>query len=414
MYIVLENFLGLKLKWQYVIAVMLITVNIPYYIINRLNIESIYQWIPEIIYFFLFAVIFCTGTHAKKLIITIFYICLDELTQYITVPLLVMIPDFASQKILNELMMIGYRLVYIFILIFILKKYTVNNGFKNKGYMVSFAVPNLFIVYLMCEYFKIYYNDSRFHTALLGNIKMLGIALLSLICLVFTVIILNKLAEEGELKNRQALLAQHFNMQSDHYRYLQLQYEKTRAFKHDINNHLICIKNLMAEGDMNDAKKYLEKMTHALDKLNVKVNTGNPFADAVISEKCNNMLEKNIEFSCNLNLSESINIDPLDLCVILGNALDNAIEACSKITDDKIKKYIYLKSTMSKSFIVFEAENSMQGYIKNRSIHTDKKDSSSHGFGLLNIKGVAEKYSGGVYTKNSVNKFSLNIMLQTT
>lgn len=402
------------MKWQYVMAVMLITVNIPHYIIDGLNIESIYQWIPEIIYFFLFAVIFCTGTNAKKLIITILYICLDELTQYITVPLLVMMPDLASQKILNELMMISYRLVYIFILLFILKKYTVNKGFKNIGYMVSFAVPNVFIVYLMCEYFKLYYNGSRFYTALLGNIKMLGIALLSLICLFFTVIILNKLEEESELKNRQALLTQNFNMQSDHYRYLQVQYEKTRAFKHDINNHLICIKNLMTDGNVNDAKKYLEKMTHSLDKLNLKVSTGNPFADAVISEKCNNMFEKNIEFSCNLNLPVSINIDPLDLCVILGNALDNAIEACSKITDNKIKKYIYLKSTISKSFIVFESENSMQGYIKNRDIHTDKEDRLNHGFGLLNIKGIAEKYSGAVYTKNSVNKFSLNIILQTT
>ncbi|SQC00249.1 ATP-binding protein [Clostridium tetanomorphum] len=105
-------------------------------------------------------------------------------------------------------------------------------------------------------------------------------------------------------------------------------------------------------------------------------------------------------------------MDPFDLCVVLGNALDNAIEACEKITDESIKKYIHITSTFNKSFIVFEIKNSMMGYIHKNHMSTDKGDDINHGLGLLNIQSIADKYFGTTYIENSENMFVLNVMLQ--
>ncbi len=275
-----------------------------------------------------------------------------------------------------------------------------------------FVIPNVFIVALLCEYFKLYYKNNNVNNSLFNNIKMLGFASMALVCAVFTVITLDRLIKENVMRQKELLLRQQFNMQTEHYKNLQIQSKNTRAFKHDINNHLICIKNLIADGDIKSTEVYLKKITKSLESLNLKVNTGNPFADAVISEKYNISIDKNIDFKCNVKILADTKIDSFDLCVILGNALDNAIEACEKITDKSIKKYIHITSIVNKSFIVFEIKNSMEGYINKDYVLTDKIDNINHGLGLLNIESITNKYCGTTYIESSENMFVLNIMLQ--
>ncbi|MCH5138324.1 sensor histidine kinase [Clostridiaceae bacterium UIB06] len=424
LYMVLKRLLGFKIKLKYAIILMLITGNIPFLIVEKLNIGSIYQWIPTVIYIFIFSLMFCRGTCFKKVIVSIIYICFDELLQYITVPLIYMpncISIFNSsyqteqiRSISDELILIISRLIYILILKFILKNYNIDNGFKDFKYMLFFVVPNVFIVTLVCEYFKLYYKSNNVDNSLFNNIKMMGFASMALICSVLTVITLHKLIKENDMRQKELLLKQQFNIQARHYKDLQIQFKNTRAFKHDINNHLICIKNLIADGDIKSTGEYLKKITESLESLNSKVNTGNPFADAVISEKYNISIDKNIDFNCNVKLPDITKVDSFDLCVILSNALDNAIEACEKITDKRIKKYIHIESTLNKSFLVFEIKNSMQGYIDKNHMDTDKGDNENHGLGLLNIEGIADKYLGTTYIENSENMFALNIMLQVS
>lgn len=416
LYIVLKRFLGFKTKYQYVIIAMLITGNIPFLIVEKLNIESIYQWIPTTLYIFVFSLIFCKGTCLKKIIVTIIYNCFYELFQYITVPLIYMSNYTSSTEHLwsieNHLFLITSQLLYILMINFILKHYSIHNNLKDFKYMLFFVIPNVFIVALLSEYFKLYYRSNNMNNSLFSNIRMIGFASMALICALLTVITLDKLIKENDLRQRELLLTQQLNMQTRHYKDLQIQFKNIRFFKHDINNHLICIKNLIANGDIESTEEYLKRITQSLERLNLKVNTGNPFADAVISEKYNISIHKNIDFKCNAKIPEDIKIDPFDLCVIIGNALDNAIEACEKITDDNIKKYIHITSTLKKSFIVFEIKNSMEGYIDKDHMSTDKGDPINHGLGFLNIESIADKYFGTTYIENSENMFVLNIMLQ--
>ncbi|WP_173702743.1 sensor histidine kinase [Clostridium tetanomorphum] len=423
LYITLKGFLGFKTKLQYMFVVMLITANIPSLIVKKFNIESIYQWIPTAIYVFIICLIFCKGTCFKKIIVAIIYICFNELLQYITVPFIYM-PNYIDilnltyhteqiSSIVSQLFFIITQLIYILIFNFVLKNYCINNNFKDVKYMMFFVIPNVFIVALLCEYFKLYYkNNNVVDISLFNNLKMMGFAFMALICAVLMVIILDRLMKENTLRQKEALLAHQFNIQARHYKDLQIQFKNTRVFKHDINNHLICIKNLIANDDIKSTEQYIKKVTETLESLNLKVNTGNVFADAVISEKYNISIDKNIDFKCNIKIPNGIKMDPFDLCVVLGNALDNAIEACEKITDESIKKYIHITSTFNKSFIVFEIKNSMMGYIHKNHMSTDKGDDINHGLGLLNIQSIADKYFGTTYIENSENMFVLNVMLQ--
>ncbi|APF25517.1 GHKL domain-containing protein [Clostridium botulinum] len=422
LYIVFKRFLGFKIKSQYIIIAMLIIPNVPFFIVEKFNIESIYQWIPAAIYFFSFSLIFCNGTCFKKIIVTIIYNCFNEIFQYITVPLIFMsnyiyISNSPYQTeqikgIVNQIFLIISRFLYILILNFILEYCWIDDRLKDFKYTLLFVIPNVFIVALLCEYFKLYYKNNNVNNSLFNNIKMLGFASMALVCAVFTVITLDRLIKENVMRQKELLLRQQFNMQTEHYKNLQIQSKNTRAFKHDINNHLICIKNLIADGDIKSTEVYLKKITKSLESLNLKVNTGNPFADAVISEKYNISIDKNIDFKCNVKILADTKIDSFDLCVILGNALDNAIEACEKITDKSIKKYIHITSIVNKSFIVFEIKNSMEGYINKDYVLTDKIDNINHGLGLLNIESITNKYCGTTYIESSENMFVLNIMLQ--
>lgn len=421
-YILLEKFLRFKVKSQYVIILMLITCNIPFLIVSKFNIESVYQWIPTAIWIFMFSLIFCKGTYLKKIIITIAYVCFNELIQYVTIPVTYMTDYYiiiansfykAEQvrAIINYIFLIILQLLYLLILNFIVKNHYFDYKFKNFKYTIFFVVPNVFIVSLICEYFKLYYKNNM-RNYLLGNIKMLGFAFTGLICAVFTVITLAKIAQETIIRERELLLKQQFSIQTQHYKDLQVQIKNTRTFRHDINNHLICIKNLLLQGDIKSTENYLKKITRSLEKISLRVSTGNSFADAVISEKYNISIDKGIDFKCDAKIPSKIKVDPFDLCIVLGNALDNAIEACEKITDNSIKKYIHITSTINKSFIVFEIKNSMKGYIKEKHISTDKCDYVNHGIGMMNIQNIADKYFGNTYVESRENMFILNIMFQ--
>ncbi|SQC00250.1 hypothetical protein [Clostridium tetanomorphum] len=311
LYITLKGFLGFKTKLQYMFVVMLITANIPSLIVKKFNIESIYQWIPTAIYVFIICLIFCKGTCFKKIIVAIIYICFNELLQYITVPFIYM-PNYIDilnltyhteqiSSIVSQLFFIITQLIYILIFNFVLKNYCINNNFKDVKYMMFFVIPNVFIVALLCEYFKLYYkNNNVVDISLFNNLKMMGFAFMALICAVLMVIILDRLMKENTLRQKEALLAHQFNIQARHYKDLQIQFKNTRVFKHDINNHLICIKNLIANDDIKSTEQYIKKVTETLESLNLKVNTGNVFADAVISEKYNISIDKNIDFKCNI------------------------------------------------------------------------------------------------------------------
>ena len=107
-------------------------------------------------------------------------------------------------------------------------------------------------------------------------------------------------------------------------------------------------------------------------------------------------------------------IDDMDICIIFGNALDNAIEACKKI-ENKSERYIHIKNVVLPEYMLLNISNSFSGEFKteNALFVTTKKDSENHGFGLKNIRSSVEKYGGTMTAKADPEKqvFHLSLLI---
>lgn len=416
-YIFFKRTLTLKFKASYTILALIILDIIMILTTTNLNIYSPYQWLYGIALFFIFSLIFFNGNFSKKIVAIIIFVCFNEITQYVTIPFIFIAHYVDSIYVLRiallHLSTIGSFALNFLVLNFISKHLYIKNNFKSIRYTIIFIIPNIFITLILCIYFTTYYPlNKQPPNSLSGDIKMILLSSLGLVCSVITVFTLDKLLEANFAREKELLLNQQFNVQVEHCKKLQTQFENSKAFRHDIKNHLICVKNLILNGDIEDAASYIEKITNSVENLSLQVNTHNPIADAVISEKYSICMNNNIEFNCFVNIPQKSQLDPFDFCVILSNALDNCLEACKKITDTKILKYIHIKSSLNKNFLLFEIENSVQNYIDKTNLVTDKDDSSNHGLGLLNIKNTANKYNGTMNIETTDNKFTLTVMLQ--
>lgn len=172
-----------------------------------------------------------------------------------------------------------------------------------------------------------------------------------------------------------------------------------------MKNHLICIKNL---AKTEESEKYIEKINFEINQNTVDFNTGSPILDIIFYEKSLICIDKKIEYQFDVDYSKCEFIDVIDTCSIFSNLLDNAIEACDKITQGK--RFISIKGNKINNFFVIKCENSKINDIlyEGKNIATDKENKDLHGIGLKSIRDSFEKYDGVINIEISDEKFTLS------
>lgn len=175
----------------------------------------------------------------------------------------------------------------------------------------------------------------------------------------------------------------------------QTRYEQTKAFRHDIKNHLSVLDGLLSNGKLDESRAYLQKLETVSAMLSFPYQTGNPVVDILLGEKLG--LAKEITADVSLLLPRPCGIDDFDLCVIFANALDNAICACRSVEG---VKSIRISGERQGDFYMLAFENSCSD-----------EPLPPPGTGLSNIKSVAEKYHGVILTEKLHGIFSLNVLL---
>ncbi len=228
---------------------------------------------------------------------------------------------------------------------------------------------------------------------------------------IIIILLFRRVIKENKLKTQEELMQNKLDMQYSHYLSIQESHMKVRRLYHDINNHIYCIDNL--KNNSKEVNEYVNNLKDEIKEFKSIHNTGNMILDIIINEKSELCTKKGIKFTCDINFSKIDFMKPIDLCSIFTNILDNAIEACDKINDENINKYIRIKGTIAKSFFIIKCENSKVNdikIIKNRFL-TDKKDKFKHGIGIKSIKSSLEKYDGELLFEDDKNKFVLNIYI---
>jgi sensor histidine kinase regulating citrate/malate metabolism len=145
-------------------------------------------------------------------------------------------------------------------------------------------------------------------------------------------------------------------------------------------------------------------------KTNNIINSGNPVVDAILQHKLYNAKDRNIEIDFCIKLSSNINIDELELGIILGNTLDNAIEAVEKISTSNSKQ-IEFKLITTTDRISISVKNPVEFDVDTENLITSKQNKEIHGYGIKSIQAIANKYDGIVLFSCKNKVFSANINL---
>lgn len=211
------------------------------------------------------------------------------------------------------------------------------------------------------------------------------------------------------------LIETQFKNQVRYYEKIEESNKEIRAIRHDMKNHLIGMECLLKENKLEELQKYISNIKNNVDKRVVLVTTGNTIVDAIFNEKHAVANEKQINMDIKVGVDGNIDMEFIDLCIILSNSIDNAIEACERIEDSAQRK-ISIKCTYTAGYFLYDITNTMKeetiSKVKNK-VLTIKKDKKNHGFGLGNIKQSVEKYDGTVTTSCSNFQFKLQVEINT-
>ncbi len=251
------------------------------------------------------------------------------------------------------------------------------------------------------------------------NSRIIAYIYLSCLGLVFTNILVfvlfGRLQKQMDLKREKDMLASQLSLQSDSINRMETLYNRTRAFRHDIKNHIL-VMNMMAEqGHYEELKNYLQEMSGVIDESDYVRISGISAVDAILNEKMYEAQALDITTGFDVINLDKNNIAPLDLCIILSNALDNAIEANAKL-EDKSARWLKLKVHGNETFSVISVSNPVAGTPKTRAdgtLATDKADRDAHGYGLRSIRNTAEKYKGELLAKAEDGVFTLVVRLNS-
>lgn len=240
---------------------------------------------------------------------------------------------------------------------------------------------------------------------LIGIVVILAIIFLCIIALLF----LNVIAKQHFTAVSQMMQKQ-VELQIDHYKELEKMNDKISRFRHDYNNHLQGILSLIQANECSQAEDYILDLRDRINKAKSELHifyTGNKLADALLSGKSSEYDEK-----CRIEYSGIIpsSINNVDLCVILSNALDNAIEACQKLPSPGV---ISVYATKQQGYFVLSVKNPTicaENYYTIPA--TTKTDKEQHGMGLYNIENTVKKHDGQMKIKCENGFFELMITMK--
>ena len=195
-----------------------------------------------------------------------------------------------------------------------------------------------------------------------------------------------------------------------HYAEVETMYRKMRGWRHDYHNHIQVLKAHMEFEHYEEAKLYLDKLNEDLTQVDTVIKTGNVMVDAILNSKLTMIKEKKIEVDCTAIVPSQVPFSGIDLSVLIGNLLDNAMEACLQISNPK-ERFIRIYIDIVKKQLYISVTNSMQGRAKKNGMQFLSTKSGVHGFGLLRIDRIVAKYGGFLNRQNEEGVFATEVML---
>jgi two-component system sensor histidine kinase AgrC len=185
-------------------------------------------------------------------------------------------------------------------------------------------------------------------------------------------------------------------------------HKEMRGYKHDFHHHLQTLKGQLEAGEVDRALAYIEQLDNQLMNVDTLLKTGNVSLDAILSAKIAQAKAENIAVTVKANVPDALTISDLELSIIIGNLLDNAIEACRTVTGERfIRIFISMKGTML-YFSMLNAAGAKKK--KTGSLFATHKD-GVHGFGLRRAEAILEEHGGWVKYNSEDGAFTSEFLV---
>lgn len=363
------------------------------------NYLTYFEGVAIFVYFlilFIFSLIFLKGSILKKAFMSLMPINAMAIGSVFSTNLV----SFIFKQDIVYLMSQGsfYRIITVaisngilFLILFIIKKITTNNDIvlDKSEWLFMGIVLCISIVVFMFLYFAIFESESESEYVKL----VIALAIFGIIAINTTIyVLLLKLSKKHQIELENSLLKQQYSFQAESMKEVKKQYEILQKTRHDYNNGLRLIQTLNNENNRDKINEYISKYLETQNHSVRIISTNNDYLNAIVNSKLTEANTKNIDVKVSV-ISDIECSNNIDLCNIIGNMFDNAIEACQKCSHDRT---IQLDIQKNNDNILILMKNSIPDSVlkENPELVTDKKNKFRHGYGTKIIKELAEKYHG--------------------
>ena len=353
----------------------------------------------------------CEGKFWNKCIFTIAFNAIWMLIETISGNiLLTYCCEFTDLQALGTLGSFTSKIVFM-IAITALKRVFTKDEIKELPVRYSFMLVLIPIgsIYIMNNIFmlgyKLHSNRANIQSA------VTAVILLGVNVLVFYIYI--KLADDLQLRRMTSVYEQQLDLCERHQQERELSILRLRDMRHNMKNNLVSILAYAENGDNEKIIRFVnEIMEEGGIKTSTVTNSGNIVIDSLIGYWYVEAKKVGIDFSVNLNIPMEMPFRGADICLILGNLLENAVEAAQKAEG---KKYIRLHMKYDKNNLLLFVENNYKGVLiktKDKRLKSTKTDAENHGVGLSSVYRIAAKYHGVVTIDDDVaNRFLIRVVL---
>lgn len=241
------------------------------------------------------------------------------------------------------------------------------------------------------------------------NTASVAIAVLAAIFLLLLLVLVNRWLL-GRMAAKQIGRFQD-DLISKHYDEVENMYRQVRGWRHDYHNHIQMMKAYLAQGEYERLERYLDELTVDLTNVDTVIKTGNVMVDAILNSKISMAKSREISVNAKAIVPREFECSDMELCVIIGNLMDNAAEACMRL-DNPADRFIRIYLDVLKGRFYLCITNSMDRNVnkKQGKYRTTKKE-EGHGFGLLRVDEIVEKYGGCVNRQHEDGVFSTEVIL---
>ncbi len=195
-----------------------------------------------------------------------------------------------------------------------------------------------------------------------------------------------------------------------HYAEVENMYNQTRGWRHDYRNHIQVLKNYAELGDMEAVKSYLNQLAEDLETVDMALKTGNRMADVILNSKISLARSKQIQVRADAHVPVKLSIADIDLCIILGNLFDNAIEACQRLPVQERMIRVYMDMKNTQLYISFTNTTAQKKQKKENGRFATTKG-RGHGYGLVRIDTIIQRYQGYIRRGSEDGAFTTEILL---